>query len=54
MNAGNAEFNAIFCFGCDIIIAEQVFEHLLWPYRAVRNVFQMLTPNGALLVTTHF
>jgi hypothetical protein len=38
----------------DIIIAEQVFEHLLWPYRAVRNVFQMLTPNGALLVTTPF
>jgi len=38
----------------DIIIAEQVFEHLLWPYRAVRNVFQMLTPNGALLITTPF
>jgi SAM-dependent methyltransferase len=38
----------------DIIIAEQVFEHLLWPYRAVRNVFQMLKPNGAVLVTTPF
>ena len=38
----------------DIIIAEQVFEHLLWPYRAVRNVFQMLTPNGAFLITTPF
>jgi hypothetical protein len=38
----------------DIIIAEQVFEHLLWPYRAARNVFQMLNPNGALLVTTPF
>lgn len=38
----------------DIIIAEQVFEHLLWPYRAVRNVFQMLSPNGAFLVTTPF
>ena len=33
----------------DIIIVEQVFEHLLWPYRAARNVFQMLNPNGALL-----
>ena len=38
----------------DIIIAEQVFEHLLWPYRAVRNVFDMLSPNGAFLVTTPF
>jgi hypothetical protein len=38
----------------DIIIAEQVFEHLLWPYRAVRNVFQMLTPDGAFLITTPF
>jgi hypothetical protein len=28
----------------DIIIAEQVLEPLLWPYRAVRNVFQMLSP----------
>jgi SAM-dependent methyltransferase len=38
----------------DIIIAEQVFEHLPWPYRAVRNVFQMLAPNGAFLITTPF
>ena len=38
----------------DIIIVEQVFEHLLWPYRAARNVFQMLNPDGALLVTTPF
>jgi hypothetical protein len=38
----------------DIIIAEQVFEHLLWPYRAVRNLHQMLSHNGALLVTTPF
>src|SRR5258706_502234 len=28
----------------DLIIAEQVFEHLLWPYRAGRNVYQMLKP----------
>ena len=38
----------------DIIIAEQVFEHLLWPYRATRNVFQMLNPSGAFLITTPF
>ena len=38
----------------DIIIVEQVFEHLLWPYRAVRNVFQMLKPNGAFLISTPF
>ena len=28
----------------DLIIAEQVFEHLLWPYRAAAHVYQMLTP----------
>ena len=38
----------------DVIIAEQVFEHVLWPYRAVRNVFQMLNPNGPFLITTPF
>jgi hypothetical protein len=38
----------------DIIIAEQVFEHVLWPYRAARNVFAMLNPGGALLITTPF
>jgi len=38
----------------DIIIVEQVFEHLLWPYRAVRNVLQMLKPNGAFLISTPF
>ena len=38
----------------DIIIAEQVFEHVLWPYRAVCNVFQMLNPGGAFLITTPF
>lgn len=38
----------------DIIIAEQVLEHLLWPSRAVRNIFQMLRPGGYLLVTTPF
>jgi SAM-dependent methyltransferase len=38
----------------DLIIAEQVFEHLLWPYRAGRNTWQMLAPGGALLITTPF
>jgi SAM-dependent methyltransferase len=38
----------------DIILAEQVFEHVLWPYRGVRNVFQMLNPGGAFLITTPF
>ena len=38
----------------DIIIVEQVFEHLLWPYRAVRNVLQMLKPNGGFLISTPF
>jgi SAM-dependent methyltransferase len=38
----------------DMIIAEQVFEHLLWPYRAGRNVFAMLRPGGYFLITTPF
>jgi SAM-dependent methyltransferase len=38
----------------DIILAEQVFEHVLWPYRGVRNVFQMLNPDGSFLITTPF
>jgi SAM-dependent methyltransferase len=38
----------------DLIIAEQVFEHLLWPYRAGRNVHAMLRPGGYFLVTTPF
>ena len=38
----------------DIILAEQVFEHLLWPFRAGRNVFTMLRPGGYFLVTTPF
>lgn len=38
----------------DLIIAEQVFEHLLWPYRAGRNVFAMLRPGGHFLITTPF
>lgn len=38
----------------DLIIAEQVFEHLLWPYRAGRNICEMLNPGGRLLITTPF
>lgn len=38
----------------DLVIAEQVFEHLLWPYRAARHVHQMLRPGGYCLVTTPF
>lgn len=38
----------------DLIIAEQVFEHLLWPYKAVRNVYQMLRPGGYFLMSTPF
>jgi SAM-dependent methyltransferase len=39
---------------CDLVIADQVFEHLLWPYRAGRNVLQMLRPGGHFLVMTPF
>ncbi|HEY1615420.1 MAG TPA: methyltransferase domain-containing protein [Rhizomicrobium sp.] len=38
----------------DIIFAEQVFEHLLYPYRAARNVHRMLRPGGYFLLTTPF
>lgn len=38
----------------DIIIAEQVLEHVLWPYRAVRNIWKMLRPSGVFVVTTPF
>ena len=38
----------------DLIIAEQVFEHLLYPYRAGRNVHAMLRPGGWFLVSVPF
>ena len=38
----------------DLIIADQVFEHLLWPYRAAQNIFTMLKPGGYFLMTTPF
>jgi SAM-dependent methyltransferase len=40
--------------GYDVVIAEQVLEHVLWPYRAVRHVHQMLRPGGVFVVTTPF
>ncbi|HEV3470566.1 MAG TPA: methyltransferase domain-containing protein [Pyrinomonadaceae bacterium] len=38
----------------DLIIAEQVFEHLLYPHRAARNVRAALRPGGHFLVTVPF
>ena len=38
----------------DIIIADQVWEHLLWPYKATKNVLSMLRPGGYFLITTPF
>jgi hypothetical protein len=38
----------------DLIIAEQVFEHLLWPYRAGKNVYSMLNEGGHFLISTPF
>lgn len=38
----------------DLIIADQVFEHLKWPLRAARNVHAMLRPGGRFIVATPF
>lgn len=38
----------------DLIIAEQVFEHIRHPLRAARNIRAMLRPGGMILVTTPF
>lgn|ERR1017187_6247565 len=38
----------------DLIFAEQVLEHVKYPYRAVRNVYRMLRGGGRFLVTTPF
>jgi SAM-dependent methyltransferase len=35
----------------DLIVADQLFEHLRWPYRAGRNVRAILTPGGVFLIT---
>ena len=38
----------------DLIIADQVFEHLKWPYRAGKNVRAMVRLGGHFLVATPF
>ena len=38
----------------DVVLAEQVWEHLRYPYRAGRNVLNMLRPGGLFLLTTPF
>ena len=38
----------------DLIIAEQVFEHLRYPLQAARNVRRMLNGGGTVLITTPF
>src|SRR5258708_19733064 len=38
----------------DLIIADQVFEHLKWPYGAARNVLAMLRPGGYFVITVPF
>ena len=38
----------------DLVIIEQVLEHVLWPFRAARHLYQMLRPGGVLVVTTPF
>jgi hypothetical protein len=38
----------------ELIIAEQVFEHLFWPYRAGRNVHTMLQTGGHFLISVPF
>lgn len=38
----------------DLVIAEQVFEHVLRPDLAAANVFQMLRPGGTFVISTPF
>lgn len=38
----------------DIIIADNVWEHLIYPYRAARNVHAMLRPGGWFINITPF
>lgn len=38
----------------DLIIADQVFEQILRPWRAVKNVHAMLRPGGVFLIATPF
>ncbi len=38
----------------DLVIADQVFEHLKYPLRAAANVYAMLKPGGHFIVATPF
>ncbi len=38
----------------DLVIAEQVFEHVLRPDRAAANVYEMLRPGGIFVISTPF
>jgi hypothetical protein len=38
----------------DVIIADNVWEHLLYPYRAARHVLEMLKPGGMFINVTPF
>lgn len=38
----------------DIVIAEQVFEHLAYPYRAAKNIYASLKAGGYFLISTPF
>lgn len=38
----------------DLIIAEQVFEHVLRPDKAASHVYQMLRPGGVFVISTPF
>jgi SAM-dependent methyltransferase len=38
----------------DLVIAEQVFEHILRPDRAAAHVYEMLRPSGIFIVSTPF
>lgn len=38
----------------DLVIAEQVFEHIVRPDRAAANVYQILRPSGVFVISTPF
>jgi len=38
----------------DLVIAEQVFEHITRPDRAALNIYQMLRPGGIFVISTPF
>jgi SAM-dependent methyltransferase len=38
----------------DVVIADQVFEHLAWPLRAAKNIYEMVRPGGYFIIATPF